>query len=70
MVQEAPFFTEKLKIRVLPCVVVFIDGVAVDRLVGFEHFGNRDDFKTAEVAQWLVSAGAITPQASTHCSLL
>lgn len=61
--QEAPFFTEKLNVRVLPCVIVFINGVAVERLVGFDTFGNRDDFKTGELLQWLVQAGGVAPQA-------
>lgn len=60
--QEAPFFTEKLNVRVLPCVIVFMNGVAVDRLVGFDTFGNRDDFKTGELLQWLVQAGGVAPQ--------
>lgn len=72
--QEAPFFTEKLQIRVLPCVIVFINGVAAERLVGFDHFGNNDDFKTAELAAWLVQAGGVTPQvcsrARHQCILL
>lgn len=48
--------------RVLPCVIVFMNGVAVDRLVGFDTFGNRDDFKTGELLQWLVQAGGVAPQ--------
>jgi thiol-disulfide isomerase/thioredoxin len=59
---EAPFFTEKLNVRVLPCVIAFINGVAVERLVGFDAFGNRDDFKTGELLQWLVQAGGVAPQ--------
>ncbi len=39
--QEAPFFTEKLQTRVLPCVICFLDGIAMDRLVGFDQFDNR-----------------------------
>ena len=48
--------------RVLPCVIVFLNGVAVERLVGFDAFGNRDDFKTGELLQWLVQAGGVAPQ--------
>jgi hypothetical protein len=34
--EKTPFFTNKLAVRVLPTVVVFEDGVAVDRITGLE----------------------------------
>ena len=61
MTQDAPFFVEKLKVRMLPCVLCFIDGVAVDRVVGFEDFGNKDDFSTAAMESRLVGSGAVRP---------
>ena len=45
--QDAPFFTVKLGVKVLPCVIAFRDGVTVDRVVGFEGLGGKDDFDTA-----------------------
>lgn len=30
---------EKLKIKVLPCVIGFVDGVGAERIVGFEGLG-------------------------------
>ena len=45
-VQDAPFFTVKLNIKVLPCVIMFSTGVAVDRVAGFDDFGAKDDFST------------------------
>lgn len=44
--QDAPFFTVKLNVKVLPCVVLFSGGVAVDRTVGFDEYGAKDDFST------------------------
>ena len=44
--QDAPFFTVKLNIKVLPCVIMFSTGVAVDRVAGFDDFGAKDDFTT------------------------
>lgn len=41
-VRSAPFLVEKLKIRVLPCVIGFKDGVGVERVVGFEGLGSFD----------------------------
>jgi hypothetical protein len=43
---SAPFLAVKLKIDVLPSVLVFIDGVVKDRLIGFEELGNSDNFPT------------------------
>jgi len=47
--EKAPFFVDKLKIRTLPCAVVFKDGVAVDRQVGFDGLGG-EEFETVELA--------------------
>ena len=38
-VRDVPFVVEKLNIRVLPCVIGFKDGMAVERVVGFEGLG-------------------------------
>ncbi len=64
MLQDAPFFTVKLGIKVLPCVVMFINGVAVDRIVGFDGLGTKDDFPTAALESKLLKSGVITRQAS------
>ena len=58
-VQDAPFFTEKLQIQMLPCIVLFLGGVAVDRIVGFEELGGKDDFKTASLERRLVAAEVV-----------
>eukprot|EP00756_Hemistasia_phaeocysticola_P040898 Hpha_TRINITY_DN16889_c3_g2::TRINITY_DN16889_c3_g2_i1::g.148284::m.148284 len=42
--QEAGFFVEKLQVRVLPCLVFFKDGVAVDKVVGFEGISDTETF--------------------------
>ncbi|GAM82063.1 hypothetical protein ANO11243_000420 [Dothideomycetidae sp. 11243] len=47
-VDNAPFLVAKLKIQVLPCVIAFVDGVAVDRIIGFEGLGARPDSFTAQ----------------------
>uniref|UniRef100_A0A383W9Y6 Phosducin domain-containing protein n=1 Tax=Tetradesmus obliquus TaxID=3088 RepID=A0A383W9Y6_TETOB len=57
---DSPFFTVKLGIKVLPAVVVFKGGVSVDRLVGFEQLGGRDDFSTAALEARLAAAGIRT----------
>ena len=47
--QDAPFFTVKLQVKVLPCLVLFRKGVALDRVVGFDDFGGKDSFSLAAV---------------------
>merc|ERR1719293_440305 len=48
--EKAPFFVEKLKIKTLPCAVVFNDGVAVGRQIGFEDLPGGEDFTTVQLA--------------------
>lgn len=57
--EKAPFFIEKLKIRTLPCVVVFNDGVAIGRQVGFEGLSAGEDFDTAQLAWRIKEWGGI-----------
>lgn len=64
-VRDCPFIVEKLNVRVLPCVIGFVDGVGVERVLGFEGLGsgNRDGvngFRTAELEKRLVSKGVLT----------
>jgi len=44
--EKAPFFVNKLAIKVLPTLCCFKDGILVDQIIGFEDLGARDDFKT------------------------
>jgi hypothetical protein len=44
---------------VLPTIVCFIDGIAVDRLVGFEDLGTSDDFPTIVMTKRLIRSGVI-----------
>jgi thioredoxin-like negative regulator of GroEL len=43
---RARFFTPKLQIKVLPTLVMFRDGVSVDRIIGFHEVSEDDDFET------------------------
>lgn len=45
--EMSPFFVVKLDIKILPAILVFKGGVVTDRIVGFESFGQRDDFPTS-----------------------
>lgn len=56
---DAPFFVTKLNIQVLPCIIFFRNGVAYDRIVGFEELGAKDDFPTSKLEGMLLNAGVI-----------
>ena len=67
-VDNAPFLVTKVKVQVLPCVIAFVDGVGVDRVVGFEGlagsgsgsgFGSVDDFRTKDLEARLLAAGVL-----------
>ncbi|CAD7700721.1 unnamed protein product [Ostreobium quekettii] len=57
--EDAPFFTKKLKVMVLPCVIFFINGIATGRLVGFDELGGKDSFQTSQMEQRLLKAGVV-----------
>jgi len=59
-VANVPWLVTKLKIQVLPCVMVFMDGNFKDRIVGFEELGNGDDFDTVTLELRLAQSGVIT----------
>mmetsp|Transcript_45140 Transcript_45140/g.98126 ORF Transcript_45140/g.98126 Transcript_45140/m.98126 type:complete len:251 (+) Transcript_45140:53-805(+) len=56
--EKSPFFVERLQIRTLPCVIVFVDGVAKGRQVGFDGL-RSDEFSTTELALRLKDWGGI-----------
>ena len=43
----------------LPTIILFIDGVAQDRIVGFEEIGGADDFPTINLTRRLIRAGVL-----------
>ncbi|GBG67822.1 hypothetical protein CBR_g943 [Chara braunii] len=57
---KCPFFVTKLKVKVLPCLILFRDGVAFDRIVGFQELGHADDFPTNVLEARLLRAGVIS----------
>ncbi|KAH9814563.1 thioredoxin-like protein [Melampsora americana] len=50
-VADVPWLVNKLEIKVLPCVFVFLDGVTKDRIIGFEGLTEEgtDGFSTASL---------------------
>ncbi|PON71486.1 DnaJ-like [Parasponia andersonii] len=58
--ENAPFFVTKLGVKTLPCVILFRKGIAVDRLVGFQDLGGKDDFTTKALENLLIKKGIIS----------
>ncbi|XP_072963945.1 thioredoxin domain-containing protein PLP3B-like [Typha angustifolia] len=58
--ENAPFFVTKLAIKTLPCVILFKNGIAFDRLVGFQDLGGKDDFTTRGLENLLKKKGIIS----------
>ncbi|MES1907737.1 MAG: hypothetical protein MHM6MM_000795 [Cercozoa sp. M6MM] len=56
---SSPFFVAKLAIRTLPTLVCFVDGLAVDRVVGFGELGGTDDFSATTLENRLLKAGVV-----------
>jgi hypothetical protein len=67
--EKAPFFVEKLKIRTIPSLIIFNDGVAVEKILGFQGLadgqpeGKEDEWPTIRLARLLGSKGAIDKKA-------
>lgn len=51
--EKAKFFVKKLNIQVLPAVLCFVDGILKNRIIGFEQFGNGDNFETRSLEKYL-----------------
>ncbi|KAI9677630.1 MAG: hypothetical protein M1817_006585 [Caeruleum heppii] len=65
-VDNAPFLVTKLKVQVLPCVLAFVNAVAVDRIIGFEGLGHTPDtFTTKDLEARLLRAGVIARAKTT-----
>ena len=60
--EKCPFFVQKLQIQMLPTVILFENGVAIDRIVGFDEVGGQDDFPTLNLVRRLVKGGVLIPK--------
>ncbi|KAL4002553.1 Thioredoxin domain-containing protein 9 [Acanthocheilonema viteae] len=52
--EKFPFLTTRLKIRVIPTIIVIIDAKTVDYIRGFDDLGGNDEFRT-ETLEWRLS---------------
>lgn len=59
-VENSPFLVVKMGIKVLPCVLCWIDGKVVDRIVGFEGLGYTENtFTTKDLETRLLMASVV-----------
>ncbi|TVY49501.1 Thioredoxin domain-containing protein [Lachnellula occidentalis] len=59
-VDNAPFLVTKLNVKVLPCILAFVNGKTVDRIVGFEGLGyTPDTFTTQDLEARLLASGVV-----------
>jgi len=58
-VEKSPFFVDKLNLRILPTIICFKDGIAIDRIIGFEELGENDNFSTKLLEKRLAKSGVI-----------
>ncbi|THH10225.1 hypothetical protein EW145_g1471 [Phellinidium pouzarii] len=68
-VENVPWLVERLGIKVLPCLMSFVGGIAKDRLIGFEDIGNSDGFETASLELRLQTLGVIDQPAACSAPL-
>jgi len=68
--EKALFFIQKLQVQVLPTIIAFVDGVAVDRVVGFEDMGNKDDFPRLALTRRLIKTGALKPLNKSEAGMI
>ncbi|GAA6038995.1 hypothetical protein JCM8097_000146 [Rhodosporidiobolus ruineniae] len=59
-VANVPFLVTKLDVKVLPCVVGFVDSVSKMKLVGFEELEGGDNFTTASLEIGMIHCGVLT----------
>lgn len=56
--EKADFFVQRLNIRTLPTLCIFIDGIMKDKILGFEGLSG-DEFLTYELAARIAQSGVI-----------
>ncbi|KAK1300534.1 hypothetical protein QJS10_CPB13g00184 [Acorus calamus] len=66
--ENAPFFVTKLAVKTLPCVILFRNGIAFERVVGFQDLGSKDDFTTKAFENLLIKKGIINDRKDTEDS--
>ncbi|GAA6064347.1 hypothetical protein JCM10212_004673 [Sporobolomyces blumeae] len=69
-VANMPFLVSKLGVKVLPCVVGFVDGISKMKLVGFEELEGGDDFATKTLEIGMIHCGVLNKYPGSTTSAL
>ncbi|GAA5857096.1 hypothetical protein JCM8547_007956 [Rhodosporidiobolus lusitaniae] len=59
-VANVPFLVTKLEVKVLPCVIGFVDGVSKMKLVGFDELDGGDNFATGQLEIGMIQCGVLS----------
>jgi thiol-disulfide isomerase/thioredoxin len=64
---QAPFLVVQWAVRVLPCVVCVVDGVAIDRLIGFDGVNGTEgtELDAARLQSWLLACKVLLPSSNS-----
>lgn len=67
-VEDAPFLVTRLKIKILPVVILYINGVESNRLVGFDklNYNDNGDFSVESLESFLLNNGIIEKKANQY----
>ncbi|VEL36739.1 unnamed protein product [Protopolystoma xenopodis] len=57
-VEKSPFLTQRLDVRIIPTILIMKDGKLIDRIIGFEDLGMKDDF-SVEMLEWRLAVGTV-----------
>jgi hypothetical protein len=58
-IENSPYLAEKLRIVMLPTVMIVNEGKTEHSIIGFDEFGGKDDFETEDVETVLCNRGAL-----------
>lgn len=59
-VEKSPYLAEKMRIMMLPTIMLINDGKTDHSIIGFDEMGGTDDFETDDLEQVLVNWKIIT----------
>eukprot|EP01084_Bolivina_argentea_P142492 250324_1 len=57
--RKSPFLVNKWKVRTLPTICCICKGYLVDKIIGFDELGGKEDFPTLALVRRLAKSGAI-----------
>merc|ERR1712176_1491225 len=56
--EKSPFLCERLNIRVIPTLLLIVDGKTQEKIVGFDQLGGHDHFST-EMLEWRLGVSKV-----------